>query len=194
MQENKSKRDEELVICAHAGDKEAMELLLHRYSSIVRARAREFFLMGGETDDLVQEGMIGLYHAISDYQPSSEKSFKNFAYLCVRRRIIDAVKSAATRNKLPLNEYISIYDPDFDLLSEDDSPEGIVIGSESRREFWVRLGKVLSDFEFRIVSMYLNGLSYKEMCDATGKSMKSVDNALARAKKKLEREYGSRKQ
>ncbi len=189
VQECKNKRDEELVVLAKNGDNEAMEQLLKRYVGTVRARAREFFLLGGETDDLVQEGMIGLYHAINEYDLSFGKTFKNFAYLCVRRRIIDAVKKAAGQNKTPLNEYISIYDPNFDLFSKEDTPEEHVIDLDNRREFWVKLNKLLSDFEFRVVYTYLNGLSYKEICETTGKEMKSVDNALSRAKKKLEREF-----
>ncbi len=190
MQSKDKFTDESLVSLAKSGDHSAMEQLLTRYSGVVRARAREFFLLGGETDDLVQEGMIGLYFAINTFQAESNKSFKNFAYLCIRRRIIDAVRSAASKSKKPLSDYISIYDPDFHLTDEENSPERYVIELESRRELWLTMSQSLSDFEFRTLSMYLNGLSYKEICDCTGKDAKCIDNALTRAKKKLSQKLG----
>ena len=184
--ENNAKTDEQLAAAAQGGDASATETLLYRYKNAVRARARGFFLAGGETDDLIQEGMVGLYAAIGDYRPESGKSFKNFAYLCVTRRILDAVKGSSRQKNVPLNNYVSIFDPDFDDKSGDESPEDTLITTESRAEFWVKIGKALSDFEFRVTLLWLYGESYREIAEATNKPLKSVDNALARARKKLQ--------
>jgi RNA polymerase sporulation-specific sigma factor len=179
--------DEELVRLAQAGDKQAEEVLLLRYAGVVRCRARGFFLIGGETEDLIQEGMIGLYRAIGDFKPQTEGglSFKNFAYLCVSRRIIDAVKMSARKKNVPLNNYVSLVQSEWALPTE--SPEEKFIRSEDRREFLQKMSKVLSDFEFRVIVMYMDGLTSLEMCDATKKDQKSVDNAIQRSKKKLQR-------
>ena len=180
--QERSKRDEELVLSAQAGDKVAQEELLNRYKDAVRARARKFFLAGGETEDLVQEGMIGLYCAVRDYQPSQGKTFKNFAYLCVTRRIYDALRIDG-RHPVPDGG-----DPDC-IAQEVSSPEDIYIDDETRLEFDARLLKVLSDFEYRVIRLYLDGTSYAVISESTGKDVKSIDNALARAKKKLQSSY-----
>lgn len=190
MQRSGTETDERLAERAQSGDKSATELLLNRYKSAVRGRARGFFLAGGDTDDLVQEGMVGLYSAILDYSPASGKSFKNFAYLCVTRKLLDAVKGSVRQKNIPLNNYVSIFDPDFEGLSQEQTPEEFLITTESRAEFWVKIGKELSDFEFRIFTMYLEGMSYTQICTATGKDLKSVDNAIQRSKKKLQRAFG----
>lgn len=184
-----SERDEALVERAQRGDAEATEQLLRRYAGMVRAHARRFFLAGGETDDLVQEGMIGLYAAVREYRPEEGKSFKNFAYLLVRRHILDAVKRSARRKNVPLNESVSLFDPTLGDRAEEGSPEDMILESEAQREFRRRLMKELSDFEFRVVIMYLEGMSYAEICEATGKGVKSIDNALSRAKRKLQTVY-----
>ncbi len=177
--------DESLVKKAQNGDITATERLLRRYMNTVRARARGFFLVGGETDDLVQEGMIGLYAAIGDYKEGCGKSFKNFAYLCVTRNILDAIRRSGRRKNVPLNNYVSLFDPDLSTFAEEETPEDFLIDTESNAEFRMKLMKELSDFEFRVVAMYLEGMSYAEICEATGKDAKSIDNALARSKKKL---------
>ena len=184
-----SDRDEALVERAQRGDAEATEQLLRRYAGTVRDHARRFFLAGGETDDLVQEGMIGLYAAVREYRPEEGKSFKNFAYLLVRRHILDAVKRSARRKNVPLNESVSLFDPTLGDRAEEGSPEDMVLEGEAQREFRRRLMKELSDFEFRVVIMYLEGMSYAEICEATGKGVKSIDNALSRAKRKLQTVY-----
>lgn len=178
--------DESLVERSKAGDLAATEELLNRYKHTVRAQARGFFLAYGETEDLVQEGMIGLYAAIGDYKPDMGKSFKNFAYLLVSRRIVDAVRRATRARD---SELVSL--ADYELADPDLSPEEQVVAEESQREFRIKLLKVLSDFEYRVFSMYLEGVSYAKICEATGKDFKSVDNALTRAKKKLQRAYGA---
>ena len=177
--------DEILVKAAQSGDKQATEELLVRYAGAVRGRARGFFLIGGETEDLIQEGMVGLYHAVVDYRPEKEGglSFKNFAYLCVSRRIIDAVKASARKKNVPLNNYVSLFQSEWSLPVS--SPEEEMIRNEDRREFLQKMSKVLSDFEFRATVMYMDGLSCAEICEATGKDGKSIDNAIQRSKNKL---------
>ena len=173
MQENREKTDEALAALAQSGEQWAEEELLNRYKSAVRARARKFFLEGGETEDLVQEGMIGLIAAVRGYKADGGRSFKNFAYLCVSRRIYDALRNA-------------------DRLSGGDTPEDFLIAGESQAEFRLKLTSALSDFEFRVVTLYLDGMSYASIARVTGKDMKSIDNALARSKKKLQRSFSHR--
>ena len=171
--------DEALVLKAQGGDTAATEALLLRYKNVVLAHARKYFLAGGETDDLVQEGMIGLYGAIGDYSAASGKSFKNFAYLCVTRRIYDVLRREGRRH---LADTLS----DPDALEGGDTPEDFLLDGESRAELNGKLMRTLSDFEFRVVTMYLDGMSYADICEATGKPLKSVDNALVRSKRKLQ--------
>ena len=186
--ENKEtkKTDEELVVLSQKGDKQATDELLRRHSDLVRGCARGFFMIGGETEDLIQEGMIGLYHAIMDYQDrEGGRSFKNFAYLCVSRKIIDAVKISASKKNAPLNTGVSIQGDDEWATSEL-SPEEMLILNDDRREFKQKMSRVLSDFEFKIATMYMDGMRCAEICEATGKSAKSVDNAIQRSKRKLQ--------
>jgi len=188
VQESTYKSDETLAESAQSGDNAATEELLLRYKNAVRAHARRFFLAGGETDDLVQEGMVGLYFAVRDYRRDSGKSFKNFAYLCVTRRIYDALRSMTRLKNEPLNDSISLFDPLVtDVLDDGTSPEKELIDTESKAEVRMMLLKELSDFEFRVFTMYLEGISYAKMCEATGKPQKSIDNAISRSKKKLQR-------
>ena len=181
MQDFKAEKDEALAARAQAGETGAEEELLNRYKSAVRARARKFFLEGGETEDLVQEGMIGLISAVRGYKGESGKSFKNFAYLCVSRRIYDALRADA---KIKGTDE---FDPDN--FSGGDTPEDSLLEGESRAEFRLKLTSALSDFEFRVVTLYLDGMSYASIARVTGKDMKSIDNALARSKKKLQKQF-----
>ena len=187
MQDPKTeKTDEELVELSRGGDKQATEELLLRHFGLVRGCARGFFLVGGETEDLIQEGMIGLYHAIGDYKKETEgSSFKNFAYLCVSRRIIDAVKSAARKKNAPLNG--GAVPLESDLASAGLSPEDALILIDDRRELRQKMSRALSDFEFKIMMMYIDGMSCAEICEATGKPFKSVDNAIQRSRRKLQK-------
>lgn len=181
---NGKKSDEELVKLSKSGDKRATEELLLRHFGLVRGIARGFFLVGGETEDLLQEGMIGLYNAIEDYKETG-KSFKNFAHLCVSRRIIDAVKTSARKKNSPLNDGVSMAVED-EWADSSLSPEDLLILNDDRREFRQKISGVLSDFEFKVTTMYVDGMSCAEICEATGKSRKSVDNAIQRSKKKLQ--------
>ena len=182
---NGKKSDKELVFLSKDGDKRATEELLLRYVGLVRGIARGFFLIGGETEDLIQEGMIGLYNAIADYKEDVGKSFKNFAHLCVTRRIIDAVKSSGRVKNAPLNDGVSMEMED-EWADASLSPEDLLIISDDRREFRQKMSGVLSDFEFKVTTMYMDGASYVEICEATGKREKSVENAIQRSKKKLQ--------
>ncbi len=185
-EDRKAPTDEELVRLAKAGDRPATERILERYKSMVRARARRFFLAGGETEDLIQEGMVGLYEAINAYdeEKSPRMSFKNFSYLCISRRIMDAVKRAARGKNVPLNNYVSIFSPHFDLTGGYSAEEEL-IRVEDGTEFLQKLSKALSALEFQIVVMYMDGMTCGQISDATGRDLKSIDNALQRSKKKL---------
>ncbi len=185
VQDCKNKSDEALAAAAQAGAEGAEEELLNRYKSIVRARARKFFLAGGETDDLVQEGMIGLVSAIRDFRPDGGKSFKNFAYLCVSRRIYSALRA---------DRSVACDDLDPDSVPEGGTPEDLLLAGESLAEFRTKLMGTLSDFEFRVVSLWLDGMSYAAIAQATGKGMKAIDNALARSKKKLQNAFVAERQ
>ena len=180
MMDLTKKTDEELVLLSRSGNEQATDELLRRYSGLVRSCARRYFLAGGETEDLIQEGMIGLCRAIRNYDGKREgcSSFKNFAYLCVSRQILDAVKKASKVNveALPLNG---------GMAESGMSPEDILILSDEQKEFRQKMSKVLSDFEFKVMTMYMDGMTCAEICEATGKSAKSVDNALQRSKRKL---------
>lgn len=188
MHEEKDKNvtDEALVLKAQNGDKQAMDELLLRYSHLVRYAARKFFLIGGETEDLIQEGMMGLFHAALDYKGKKEggTSFKNFAYLCIWRKIIDAVKSSMSKKNEPLNN--RVFTPDVDFVAFAPDPEEEMILDDDRRELKRTMSRVLSDFEFKVFDMYMDGMSCAEICEATGKAPKSVDNAVQRSRRKLQ--------
>ncbi len=174
--------DEVLVVRANQGDKLAMEELIKRYSGLVRSCARRYFLIGGETEDLIQEGMIGLYKSVGDYDQKEGKSFKNFAYLCISRRILDAVKGVYSKKKGKLLEFQPL---DYEMVETGLSPEELLILEDEQKEFRQKMGGILSDFEFKVTTMYVDGMTNREICEATGKDYKSVDNALQRSKNKL---------
>ena len=189
MQELKQQTDEELVELAQKGDALAMEELLLRYNRAVRSRARQFFVAGGETEDLVQEGMMGLFFAVRAYKRDMGKSFKNFAYMCMTRRIYDEISKMSTKKNAVLTDSVPLFDQYvLDILDERSSPEESVIDSEAHAEFEIKLMRLLSDFEYRVLRMYILGMTYAQICEATNKPFKSVDNALVRAKRKLQSE------
>ena len=175
--------DEELVLAAKKEDSQAMEAILKRYAGMVRSIARGYFLAGGDTEDLIQEGMIALYCAVGAYEEGAMR-FKSFAYLCVTRRIVDAVKASSRLKNKPLNNYVSLFDADVDLPAADPLEE--MIDRENSEELFRRINGVLSDFEFRILALYMKGFSTSEICALTKKNEKSVDNALQRSKKKIQ--------
>ena len=188
--------DEKLVTLAVNGSNEAQEMILNKYKNFVRAKARTYFLVGADSDDIVQEGMIGLYKAVRDFKADKLSSFRAFADLCITRQIITAIKTATRNKHLPLNSYISlnkpIYDDDaektlMDIITEETvcDPEELMLHKEAVASIEVKISKELSSFEKNVLELYLDGRSYQEIAEHLGKHVKSVDNALQRIKKKL---------
>ncbi len=188
--------DEELAALAGYGDMGPTNVLVSRYHGFVRMKARGYFLVGADLDDLVQEGMIGLYKAIRDFRADRQASFRAFAELCIVRQIITAIKTATRQKHQPLNSYVSIHaasddDPDEsaeDLLGyeEADDPARQLLNSEERERVRGTLRALLSGLEVEVLDMYLEGRSYQEIADNLGRHTKSVDNALQRIKRKVE--------
>lgn len=188
--------DQELQACAAAGDPDAEEALAERYVRSVRICARPLFLAGGDSEDLIQEGMLGLLSAIRQYDPSANVPFKTYAELCINRRLYSAVKSAARLKHLPLNNGV----PLDSILSEESQPQATsypeanrriteeqVLARESEKELHSAFSQYLSGFEAKVLQLYLSGLSYAEMAAQTHKSEKSIDNAVQRIRRKLAR-------
>lgn len=176
--------DEALVEAFRSGDGSAIQILFERYRNTVRSYARQFYLVGGETEDLIQEGMMGLYEAVSSFR-AGPASFKTFANLCISRRILDTVKGYNRKKNQPLNTSVSLEDA---CLPRMESPEEEVVNEETHREFIQRMGKVLSPLEFQVTVLYMDGLSCAEISEAVKRDPKSIDNALQRAKNKLRKE------
>lgn len=176
--------DEQLAALSRSGDKAATEQLLKRYKNVVLSIARRFFLSGGETEDLVQEGMCGLYSAIESFS-GGKSSFSPYAVRCIRNRIIDAVKATRAAKYSALNNFLPIVEVGEELYPSQENPEDELIRRENRREFLQKISKNLSSFEFKVTVMYMDGLTMAEISSSTGKPPKSIDNALQRAKRKL---------
>ncbi len=182
--------DEALAFLSQSGNSQATDVLLNRYADFVRGRARRFFLVGGESEDLIQEGLMGLFSAIQSYKTEeTDKSFKNFAYMCVSNKLIDAVKRSTSKKNQPLNDSISEQIADA-FTSPALSPEDVIIFMDESLEIQQKMGALLSDFEFKIFTMYMGGMSCAEICNTTGKPQKSVDNAVQRSKRKLLKAFG----
>ena len=196
--------DEEIVLDAKDNDnEEALVFLINKYHNFVRAKARSYFLIGAEREDIIQEGMIGLYKAIRDFRNDKLSSFRAFAELCVTRQIITAIKTATRQKHIPLNSYVSlnkpIYDEDSDrtLLdvlsgSKISDPEELVISREEFIDIEEKMGEILSDLEWKVLMSYLDGKSYQEIAVELTRHVKSIDNALQRVKRKLERYLDNR--
>ncbi|QMV41591.1 RNA polymerase sporulation sigma factor SigH [Cohnella cholangitidis] len=192
------KADEDIVEFVRTGDSEALEYLIHKYRNFVRAKARSYFLIGAEREDIVQEGMIGLYKAIRDFKGDKLASFKAFAELCITRQIITAIKTATRQKHIPLNSYVSldkpIYDEDSDRTLLDVicgsrvcDPEEMIINQEEFYGLEDKMSEILSDLERKVLMLYLDGRSYQEIAVDLDRHVKSIDNALQRVKRKLER-------
>jgi len=190
--------DEIVVEMAKDGDDAALEYLINKYKNFVRAKARSYFLIGADREDIIQEGMIGLYKAIRDFRCDKLSSFRAFAELCITRQIITAIKTATRQKHIPLNSYISlnkpIYDEDSDrtLLdvisgSKISDPEELIISREEFDDIEEKMGEILSSLEWKVLMSYLEGKSYQEMAADLKRHVKSIDNALQRVKRKLER-------
>ena len=176
--------DKELFERLRRGETEVTDFLLEKYKPVVKRQARTLYLIGGENDDLIQEGMIGLYKAIRTYRPD-EGAFGNYAQVCVARQMYTAVQASGRKKHEPLNEYISLSE-DLDLLLQE-SPESRVINQENLEKRYHLIDEQLSSMEKQVLKLYLEGDSYEEIAEKMGRSEKSVDNAIQRLKKKLKK-------
>ena len=190
--------DEDIVEAVRQGDSEALEYLINKYRSFVRAKARSYFLIGADREAIIQEGMIGLYKSIRDFRGDKQSSFKAFAELCITRQIITAIKTATRQKHIPLNSYVSldkpIYDEDSDRTLLDvicgtqvSDPEELIINQEEFTGLEDKMSEILSDLERKVLMLYLDGRSYQEIAVDLSRHVKSIDNALQRVKRKLER-------
>ena len=197
--------DEKLVELAQTGNDDAIDVLLSRYRHYARAKARSYFLAGADKEDIVQEGMIGLYKAIRDFEPQHNTAFRAFAELCITRQIITAIKTATRQKHQPLNSYVSLNRPLAGANEDDRSladsietaevadPAELVISAEEVRTIKAQMGEVLSPFEVEVLEHYIDGRSYQQIADMLGRHVKSIDNALQRIKRKLERHIARHK-
>ena len=191
--------DEAIVDLIRDGDNDAMDYLINKYKNYVRAKARTYFLIGADREDIIQEGMIGLYKAIRDYEEEKISSFRAFAELCITRQIITAIKAATRQKHIPLNSYVSLHKPVFNDGSERTTlmdviiggkianPEELLIGQENLEFIEQRMGEILSNLECQVLSLYLQGKAYYEIAEEMNRDIKSIDNALQKSKKKLEK-------
>lgn len=190
--------DEQLVELVHQGNTEALDYLINKYRVFVKAKARSYFLIGADKEDIIQEGMIGLYKAVRDFKGDKLTSFKAFAELCITRQIITAIKTATRQKHIPLNSYVSldkpIYDEESDRTlmdvitsSESENPERLMINREEYSHFEEKISEILSELEQQVLTLYLDGQSYNEISEELNRHVKSIDNALQRVKRKLER-------
>ena len=190
--------DEAIIGLVKEGNEAAQEYILNKYKSVVKSKARAYFLIGADREDIIQEGMIGLYKAVRDFQPDRHASFRGFADLCINRQMITAVKTATRQKHMPLNSYVSlnkqIFDDEtvhtyMDMLKEGDNsnPESMIISRENLNYIESNLSKILSSLELKVLSLYLTGKTYSEIAQILGKPEKSIDNALQRVKKKIEK-------
>lgn len=190
--------DEEIVESAREGDPVAQEYLIKKYKNFVRAKARSYFLIGADREDIIQEGMIGLFKAIRDFRCDKISSFRAFAELCITRQIITAIKTATRQKHIPLNSYVSLNKPIYDEESDRtlldvlsgkkiSDPEELLISREEVTNIEAKIGEILSDLEWQVLMFYLQGKSYQEIAEDLDRHVKSIDNALQRVKRKLER-------
>ena len=190
--------DEQIIEDARSGNVKALEYIINKYKSFVCAKARTYFLVGADREDIIQEGMIGLFKAIRDFKEDKLSSFRAFAELCITRQIITAIKAATRQKHIPLNSYVSlnkpIYDEEsdrtlMDIISEESvsDPEEMMINREEFLCMELKMGELLSGLEWEVLSLYLQGRSYQEIAEDLDRHVKSIDNALQRVKRKLEK-------
>ena len=190
--------DEQVIEMVHVGDSDALDYLITKYRNFVRAKARSYFLIGADREDIVQEGMIGLYKSIRDFREDKLTSFKAFAELCITRQIITAIKTATRQKHIPLNSYVSLDKPIYDEESDRTlldvisgakvmNPEELIINQEEFDDIELKMGELLSDLERKVLTLYLDGRSYQEISEELNRHVKSIDNALQRVKRKLEK-------
>ena len=190
--------EEDVVGIAKLGSNKAEEYLIKKYKNFVRAKARSYYLIGADKEDIIQEGMIGLFKAIRDYDTMKAASFRVFAELCITRQMITAIKTATRQKHIPLNSYISLNKPVFDEESDRTlldilsgkkitNPEELMISKEELSAIETKIHENLSSLEMKVLNYYLQGKTYNEISDIMGKPIKSIDNALQRLKRKLEK-------
>ncbi len=190
--------DERVVEMARDGNKAAEEYLIQKYKNFVRAKARSYFLIGADREDIIQEGMIGLFKSIRDFRGDKLSSFRAFAELCITRQIITAIKTATRQKHIPLNSYISLNKPIYDEESDRTlldvisgaritDPEELIISREEFNDIEGKMGEILSPLEWQVLMFYLDGKTYQEIAEDLKRHVKSIDNALQRVKRKLER-------
>ncbi len=194
--------DSDIAILASKGDNEAVDFLLIKYKRFAGNKAHSYFLAGADREDIIQEGMIGLYKAIRDYNPDRLSSFYAFADLCITRQIITAVKTATRKKHIPLNSYVSLYKPleeesystllDVITKSSDLNPANIIIDEENKNEIEKKINEMLSDLELNVLNCYLKDKSYHQISLELNCTEKTIDNALQRIKKKLDNYLASR--
>lgn len=191
-------KDDDIIKMIHKGDKIAQDYIINKYKQLVKIKSRAYFIIGADKEDIIQEGMIGLYKAIRDYKDNKMSSFYSFAELCITRQIITAIKAATRQKHIPLNSSLSlnksVYEQNtehtyLELLSADklSNPEELLIGQEDKSYIENHIVAVLSELECRVLSLYLQGKRYNEIAKVIKKDEKSIDNALQRVKKKVEK-------
>ncbi|MGY0693996.1 RNA polymerase sporulation sigma factor SigH [Virgibacillus sp. FSP13] len=189
--------DDEVIQLIQDGNSHALDFLINKYRSFVRAKARTYFLVGADKEDIVQEGMIGLYKAIRDFDEDKLSSFKAFAELCITRQIITAIKTATRQKHIPLNSYVSLDKPIFDEESDRTlldviagskaiDPQELLVNRERYGDMEDKLSELLSELERKVLNLYLDGQTYQEISVELKRHVKSIDNALQRVKRKLE--------
>lgn len=192
------KKDEEIVLEAKNSNKRAQEYLISKYDSFIKIKAKSYFLIGADKEDIYQEGMIGLYKAIRDYNSEKATTFKSFAEICIMRQILTAIKTATRQKHIPLNTYVSLNKPMFedesdrtllDVISglRTTDPEELLISKEQMDSIKEKIKKELSGLELEVINLYLDGKSYQEIAKKLEREPKSIDNALQRVKRKLEK-------
>ncbi|WP_184247312.1 RNA polymerase sporulation sigma factor SigH [Gracilibacillus halotolerans] len=190
--------DNELVLLAREADSDALDYLINKYKPFVRAKAKSYFLVGADQEDIAQEGMIGLFKAIRDFQFDKLSSFRAFAELCITRQIITAIKTATRQKHIPLNSYVSLDRPIYEEDSERTlidvieasvtiDPQEMLVTQEEYGDMETRLAEILSKLEREVLNLYLEGKSYQEISVQLKRHPKSIDNALQRVKRKLEK-------
>lgn len=193
--------DEEVVELSASGDRRATEYILSKYKNLVKSRAKAYFIAGADHDDIVQEGMIGLFKAVRDFDITKQPTFRGFAEICVKRQIITAIKAAGRQKHMPLNSYVSLSDPVYednadrtlvDMIAERQSadPEEMFLRRERAEMINAEIEDKLSDLEKTVLSLYLGGMNYQEIASELKRTPKSIDNALQRVKHKLYKNNG----
>lgn len=193
----KDMKEKEIIEKANNGDSLALEFLINKYKNLVRSKSKIYYIIGGDKEDIIQEGMIGLYKAIKDYDASRLSSFAYFADTCITRQIITAIKTAGRQKHQPLNSYISLNKPIYEGQSErtlmetvccieNEDPEHLIISRECLGLIEKKIERILSDLEKEVLMSYADGMTYQEIADQLNRQVKSIDNALQRVKKKME--------